>query len=188
MCNYHLGCQTTTEETRLIHVIDKIDKSLDLKPAVVAASQASVSIIHIPGSLTLPVLHNGHIAPTAHLPHSGEPEPSHPLPLLSNHVTTNTVPMVHIQANHMSAQSVAVTSHIHPHLPATARHVGGGSTGNMDADQKPEVMIHIIFMSDVAAVILVCHDFHRGVWAFTSSRATHEKLCFLFVFSHWVAL
>jgi hypothetical protein len=152
MCNYHLGCQSTTEETRLIHVIDKIDKPLDLKPAVVAASQASVSIIHIPGSLTLPVLHNGHVAPTAHLPQNDEPNLSHPLPLLSNHVATNTVPMVHIQANHASAQSVAVTSHIHP--PGTARHVGGESTANMDADQKPEViMIHIILMCNVAAFI-----------------------------------
>ncbi|XP_021936373.1 receptor-mediated endocytosis protein 6 homolog isoform X2 [Zootermopsis nevadensis] len=133
------GCQSTTEETRLIHVIDKIDKPLDLKPAVVAASQASVSIVHIPGSVTLPVLHNGHNASTAHLPQNGELDPSHPPPLLSSHVATNTVPMVHIQANHASAQSIGVTSHIHPHLPSTAHHVGDGSTANADADQKPEI-------------------------------------------------
>lgn len=120
-------------------MIDKIDKPLDLKPAVVAASQASVSIIHIPGSLTLPVLHNGHVPLTAQLPQNGQPDPPHPLPLVSNHVTTNAVPVVHVQANHASAQSGAGSGHIHPHLPAAAHHVAGGSAADMDADQKPEV-------------------------------------------------
>lgn len=160
MCNYHPGCQSTTEETRLIHVIDKIDKPLDLKPAVVAASQASVSIVHIPGSVTLPVLHNGHNASTAHLPQNGELDPSHPPPLLSSHVATNTVPMVHIQANHASAQSIGVTSHIHPHLPSTAHHVGDGSTANADADQKPEVMSYIL-MCNVAAFFWIYLIFTR---------------------------
>jgi hypothetical protein len=122
-------------------VIDKIDKPLDLKPAVVAASQASVSIVQIPGPLTLPALHNGPIAPTAQLLQNRGPNPLPPLPLFSNHVSASTVPMVHIQANHASAQSVAVTSHIHPHSPATAHHVGGGNTANMDADLKPEVCL-----------------------------------------------
>lgn len=123
----------------MIHVIDKIDKPLDLKPAVVAASQASVSIVHIPGPLTLPALHNGSIAPTAQLLQNRGPNPLPPPPLLSNHVSASTVPMVHIQANHTSAQGVAVTSHIQPHVPATARHAGGGNTANMDADLKSEV-------------------------------------------------
>jgi hypothetical protein len=116
-------------------VIDKIDKPLDLKPAVTAASQASVSIVHIPGPLTLPALHKGPVAPTTQLPQNGEPGSSPPPPLLSG----NTVPMVHIQANHASAQNVAVSNHIHPHIPATAHHVGGASAANMDADLKPEV-------------------------------------------------
>ncbi|XP_033609834.1 GTPase-activating protein and VPS9 domain-containing protein 1 isoform X3 [Cryptotermes secundus] len=134
------GSQSTAEDTRLIHVIDKIDKPLDLKPAVVAASQASVSIVHIPGPLTLPALHNGSIAPTAQLLQNRGPNPLPPPPLLSNHVSASTVPMVHIQANHASAQGVAVTSHIQPHVPATARHAGGGNTANMDADLKSEQM------------------------------------------------
>lgn len=120
-------------------MIDKIDKPLDLKPAVVAASQGSVSIVHIPGPLTLPALRNGSIAPTAQLLQNRGPNPLHPPPLLSNHVSSSTVPMVHIQANHTSAQSVAVTSHIQPHVPATAHHAGGGNAANMDADLKSEV-------------------------------------------------
>jgi hypothetical protein len=119
-------------------VIDKIDKPLDLKPAVVAASQASVSIVHIPGPLTLPALHNGSTAPMSQLIQNRGPNTSPPLPLL-NHVSANTAPMVHIQANHASAQSVAITSQIDPHLPAAAHHTGGGSTVNMDANLKPEV-------------------------------------------------
>lgn len=120
-------------------MIDKIDKPLDLKPAVVAASQASVNIIHIPGPLTLPTLHNGSTAPTAQLLQDRGPNPLPPLPLLSNHVSASTTPMVHIQASHASTQSGAVTSHIHPHLPATAHNTGGGNTANVDADLKPEV-------------------------------------------------
>ncbi|PSN29560.1 hypothetical protein C0J52_22666 [Blattella germanica] len=126
------GSQSIAEETRLIHVIDKIDKPPDLKPAVVAASQASVSIVHIPGPLTLPALHNGPIAPTPPLPQNGVLDPA-PVP------TVNTVPLVHIQANHTSAQNDAVAGHIHPHLPSTARHVGVGNPANMDVDLKPEV-------------------------------------------------
>jgi hypothetical protein len=116
-------------------VIDKID----LKPAVVAASQASVSVAHMPGPLTLPALHNGSTTPTAQLLQDRGPNPLPPLPLLSNHVSASTSPMVHIQANHASAQSVSVTSNVHPHLPATAHRAGGGNIANMDADLKPEV-------------------------------------------------
>lgn len=137
--NYYLGPQSTAEDSQLIHVIDKIDKPLDLKPAVVAASQASVSIVHIPGPVTLSALHNGPIAPTAHLPENGEPDPPPALPLLCNHVSSGTVPMVHVQANHASALSCAVTSHVHPHSSAAAHLIGGGIATNMGADLKPEV-------------------------------------------------
>ncbi|XP_069695345.1 GTPase-activating protein and VPS9 domain-containing protein 1 [Periplaneta americana] len=123
------GSHSIAEETRLIHVIDKIDKPPDLKPAVVAASQASVSIVHIPGPLTLPSMHNGPIAPTPRLPQNGELDATPSLPLLSNHVAASTVPLVHIHSNHASAQNAA----------GTAPHVGGGNTTNMDADLKPEV-------------------------------------------------
>jgi hypothetical protein len=139
MYHYYLGPQSTAEDSQLIHVIDKIDKPLDLKPAVVAASQGSVSIVDISGPLTLPALHNGPVAPTAHLPETGEPDPSRASPLLCNHVSTSTVPMVHVQANRSSALSCAVTSHVHPHSPATVHFIGSGITTNMDADLKPEV-------------------------------------------------
>lgn len=141
VCMYrcYLGPQSTAEDSQLIHVIDKIDKPLDLKPAVVAASQGSVSIVDISGPLTLPALHNGPVAPTAHLPESGEPDPSCASPLLCNHVSASTVPMVHVQANRSSALSCAVTSHIHPHSAATVHFIGSAITTNMDADLKPEV-------------------------------------------------
>ena len=99
-------------------MIDKIDKPPDLKPAVVAASQASVSIVHIPGSLTLPALHNGPIAPT-------------PAP-------TNTVPLVHVQANHTPA-----TNHIPQHMSTMPRH----NPSAIDAELKPEVSLYFHFYS-----------------------------------------
>lgn len=141
VCMYHfyLGPQSTAEDSQLIHVIDKIDKPLDLKPAVVAASQGSVSIIDITGPLTLPALHNGPIAPTAHHPETEEPDSSHASPLLCNHVSTSTVPMVHIQANRTSAMSCDGNSHVHPHSPASVHFIGNAVTTNMDADLKPEV-------------------------------------------------
>lgn len=139
MYHCYLGPQSTAEDSQLIHVIDKIDKPLDLKPAVVAARQASVSIVDIPGPLTLPALPNGPIVPTAHLPENGEPDPSRAPPLLCNHVSPSTVPMVHVQTNHSAALSCAVTSHIHPHSPAAAHFMGSGINTNMDVDQKPEV-------------------------------------------------
>lgn len=139
MYHFYLGSQSATEDSQLIHVIDKIDKPLDLKPAVVAASRGSVSIVDISGPLTLPALRNGHIAPTAHLPDTGEPDPSRASPLLHNHVSTSTVPMVHIQGNCTKALSCAGTSHIHPHSPATVHFIGSAVTTNMDADLKPEV-------------------------------------------------